>query len=77
MHRGVHAIAPTDIEETDIKSDNEITEMKLVEQAFILNRTKVSPGKFKNEKRSIRRKAQRLNTKNGDLLYKKDGNMVI
>ena len=73
-----NAIVPTDIKETDTKTDNEITEMKLVEQAFIyVTRRKYPLGCSKNEKRSIRSKAERLKTRDGDLLYKKkDRNMV-
>ena len=73
-----NATVRTDIEETDIKTDNEITEMKLVEQAFFyVTQRKYPLGCSKNEKRSIKRKAERLQTNDGGLLYKtKDGIMV-
>ena len=64
-----NAIVPTDIKETGFKTDNEIIEMKLVEQAFMyVTQRKYTLGCSKNEKRSIRREAKRLQTKDGDLL---------
>ena len=50
-----NAIVPKDINETDITTGNEITEMKLLEQAFIYITQQTYPlGCSKNEKRSIR-----------------------
>ena len=67
------AIAPTDIEKTDIKSDNEITEMKLVEQAFIYLNQRSIPWEVRRMRKEVscRRKAESLKSKNGDLLHKK------
>ena len=60
------------------ESDKEAAEIKLVENAFVYITEKRYPLECsKNEKLSIRRKAERLQVKDGDLLYKKkDGNEV-
>ena len=61
--------------ETENETDSDL---KLVERAYqyITDKT-YPPGSTKNEKRSIRRKAEKLVVVKGELLYrKKDGNEV-
>ena len=55
------------------------SDLKLVEHAFYyITEKKYPPECTKNDKRSIRRKAEKLNVVNGELFYKKkDGNEVI
>ena len=55
------------------------SDLKLVEHAFYYITEKSYPPECtKNDKRSIRRKAEKLNVVNGELFYKKkDGNEVI
>ena len=61
------------------EAENETdSDLKLVENAYqyITDKT-YPPGSTKNEKRSIRRKAEKLVVVKGELLYrKKDGNEV-
>ena len=54
------------------------SDLKLVEHAFVYLTDKIyPPGCTKNEKRSIRRKAEKLTIISGELYYKKkDGNEV-
>lgn len=54
------------------------SDLKLVEHAFYyITEKKYPPECTKNDKRSIRRKAEKLNVVNGELFYKKkDGNEV-
>ena len=53
-------------------------EQKLIEDACTYSTTKQYPSRVmtKNEKRSIRRKAEKLVIKHGTIFYKKDGREV-
>ena len=58
--------------------DDEQCEIALVEKAYLyLTKATYPEGTSKNEKRSIRRKAERLKEQNGELYYKKRGGVEV
>ena len=53
-------------------------ELELIENAFeYLIKKKYPPGCSKNQKRVIRRKAERLEERNGEIFYKKRGGSMV
>lgn len=64
---------------TDDHPDNHTDdELELIENAFeYLIKKKYPPGCSKNQKRVIRRKAERLEERNGEIFYKKRGGSMV
>ena len=56
--------------------DDEEGDIVLVEKAYLyITKGNYPEGTTKNEKRSIRRKAERLTDRNGEIYYKKRGGL--
>ena len=60
------------------KDDQDAAELALVENAFVyLTKKTYPPGSSKNDKRTIRRKAERLTERDGEIFYKKRGGSTV
>lgn len=67
------ATAEDDLQKNDIDD-----ELALIEKAFdYLTRKTYPPGCSKNDKRVIRRKAEKLEERNGEIFYKKRGGSTV
>ena len=64
--------------EDDLQKNEVYDELALIEKAFdYLTRKTYPPGCSKNDKRVIRRKAEKLEERNGEILYKKKGGNTV
>ena len=62
----------------DLQKNDVDDELALIEKAFnYLTRKTYPPGCSKNDKRVIRRKAEKLEERNGEIFYKKRGGSTV
>ena len=72
---GAKELAGREGHDSDNHTDDEL---ELIENAFeYLIKKKYPPGCSKNQKRVIRRKAERLEERNGEIFYKKRGGSMV
>ena len=65
-------------EEDDLQKNDDDDELALIDKAFeYLTRKTYPQGCSKNDKRVIRRKAEKLEERNGEMFYKKRGGSTV